>query len=1213
MADFPIDNGPVPTSQLPIALPGAPVTPRNEQGRSGLNAYQLAKLGGYGVEPFVGTFAEYMASLRGEVGPPGDEVESQARIAADQALSVSISTEAAARAAADQSLSVAAASEATARAAADQALAAADSAEAQTRATADQALAAATAAEAQARATADQTLSTAVTTEATTRAAADQTLANAVAAEVAAARAAESAIGARIDSLPTTGGYSDPAAVPVVIVFGGANAGGTVPVSEASGEAAEKPGTWMFNNTNLVFEPYLLGTNNSNGHTGQGNSTHYGFDLPLALSQEAGTWGDVQLYLFKAGHNASTIVSWQPENGSGFWETFYTRWLSARAAIFASGKRPTPYILYSHGLDDVAALTFDNWVEDTKDHIARMRALVGFAPVVLMLFKSPAHNELNVKIAQVVAETPFAYLIAATPTSVDGNGLRLDADGLDVMTARFLDAALNKVGQGGTYIYNMVYARDLQLGGGSSSDAPPPPAPTALNLRFTGADDGDWNNLSNWLDHDTGNAATRLPRDGDAVWVLAAVSTPPEVSVSLDTILINAGSVSVDISDASGPVVVEGNTAVIGSLNGQATFRGTSSFNGYIFGLLFLEDSASSTSTVSGALTMSGNSTSADIVTGDLNMTDAASFSGAVAGDLIAYHPVNYPVGGTVSGSRAYVDYPTLTVVAAPVISGSTAPGADLTVTSAASFGGAVVTSTGEWIVNGLLTGITATTYTAATTVGDILYYLARATNPSDTLTTAASNSITVQAIPAAPENVVIPLIVYSIPTGVFSTTTGSWANSPVSFAYQWYRNGSPIGTNSTTLNGASFNNGDAVHCVVTATNPVGSGNASTATYDIGSPVTSLLIDFDDNTGGSLPHQVSVTPTAGGAVASETLNAGDHSYTAGGLAYNTSYTVTVTSVDGLNNSVPLVVNVSTAPFYPPLNLTAVADGFDRLDVSWDEPLAPPLGGYILETSPDGTSWTARAVIPVGTLTYTHTGLAELTTVHYRVRSYNANDDPHLDGFGPYSDPAIGVTDERVVVYYLNEDFEGTGAPAGWTNGGSGWTNFDFTGVTIHSGQALNFDSDGNNYRWAEYAFGTPLDAVHLAGAARFSSTGVEPRPIMLGNGSAWIASFGCNQYGKVQVYGAAGNLLGESPGVIINSSTVFYFWISYIRGTGANSELSITISATATRPAATSANSVVLVGGNLTAAITVLRLTSAQYTHIAFDHLKATNYPLETN
>jgi len=81
---------------------------------------------------------------------------------------------------------------------------------------------------------------------------------------------------------------------------------------------------------------------------------------------------------------------------------------------------------------------------------------------------------------------------------------------------------------------------------------------------------------------------------------------------------------------------------------------------------------------------------------------------------------------------------------------------------------------------------------------------------------------------PAAPVNTVLPEITGSaIVTNVLTTDDGTWTGSPTSYAYQWKRGATNIGTNANTYTLVNADAGQSITCVVTATNAGGSTPAT--------------------------------------------------------------------------------------------------------------------------------------------------------------------------------------------------------------------------------------------------------------------------------------------------------------------------------------------------------------------------------------------------
>jgi hypothetical protein len=105
---------------------------------------------------------------------------------------------------------------------------------------------------------------------------------------------------------------------------------------------------------------------------------------------------------------------------------------------------------------------------------------------------------------------------------------------------------------------------------------------------------------------------------------------------------------------------------------------------------------------------------------------------------------------------------------------------------------------------------------------------------------TASSNPEDVQPIineanpPAAPVNSTLPEITGSaIVTNVLTTDDGTWTGSPTSYAYQWKRGATNIGTNANTYTLVNADAGQSITCVVTATNGGGSTPATSNAVQI--------------------------------------------------------------------------------------------------------------------------------------------------------------------------------------------------------------------------------------------------------------------------------------------------------------------------------------------------------------------------------------------
>jgi hypothetical protein len=168
----------------------------------------------------------------------------------------------------------------------------------------------------------------------------------------------------------------------------------------------------------------------------------------------------------------------------------------------------------------------------------------------------------------------------------------------------------------------------------------------------------------------------------------------------------------------------------------------------------------------------------------------------------------------------------------APVISGSTTLGSVLTTTDGTWTGTAPITFSYQWKRNGIsIGGANASTYTlvvadsAANITCDVT-----GTNVAGSVT-AGSNTITAQNF--ALVNTVAPVISGSTTFGsVLTTTDGTWTGaSPITYGYQWKRNGSIIsGATNQTYTLVAADSLANIICEVTGTNVAGSVAAGSNT-----------------------------------------------------------------------------------------------------------------------------------------------------------------------------------------------------------------------------------------------------------------------------------------------------------------------------------------------------------------------------------------------
>jgi len=194
------------------------------------------------------------------------------------------------------------------------------------------------------------------------------------------------------------------------------------------------------------------------------------------------------------------------------------------------------------------------------------------------------------------------------------------------------------------------------------------------------------------------------------------------------------------------------------------------------------------------------------------------------------------------------------------------------------------------------ITGLTAgTTYTFSVT----------ATNAVGTsASSGASNSITTYSVPA---NTVAPVVSGTATFGqTLTTTNGTWTGVPTpTYTYQWQRAGSNIsGATGSTYQLVSADVGNAIRCVVTATNTAGSSSAnSNATAAVSAAVPGAPQSVSATATGSSTATVSWSAPAsnggatitsysiywsGGSTSTATTSVG-----VTGLSAATAYTFTV--------------------------------------------------------------------------------------------------------------------------------------------------------------------------------------------------------------------------------------------------------------------------------------------------------------------------------
>ena len=117
-----------------------------------------------------------------------------------------------------------------------------------------------------------------------------------------------------------------------------------------------------------------------------------------------------------------------------------------------------------------------------------------------------------------------------------------------------------------------------------------------------------------------------------------------------------------------------------------------------------------------------------------------------------------------------------------------------------------------------------------------------------------------ITGIVSAPVNTIAPVISGTTTLGsVLTTTDGIWTNSPTSFAYQWKRGATNIGTNANTYTLVVADTNENITCVVTGTNAIGSGNASSNLITVDNPFISTFRTTGPSETVTLPYEAAGT------------------------------------------------------------------------------------------------------------------------------------------------------------------------------------------------------------------------------------------------------------------------------------------------------------------------------------------------------------------
>ncbi len=149
--------------------------------------------------------------------------------------------------------------------------------------------------------------------------------------------------------------------------------------------------------------------------------------------------------------------------------------------------------------------------------------------------------------------------------------------------------------------------------------------------------------------------------------------------------------------------------------------------------------------------------------------------------------------------------------------------GDDVTLTASPTNGG--TNPSYQWYVNSSPVGSDSDTYTYTPSDGDVAFVVLTSSETCTNGNPATSNEVTITVNPNLDVSVSVAEVA-AVCDGETVTLTATPVNGGTSPAYQWYVNGSPVGTNSDTYT-YTPNNGDVAYVVLTSNEICTTGNVA--------------------------------------------------------------------------------------------------------------------------------------------------------------------------------------------------------------------------------------------------------------------------------------------------------------------------------------------------------------------------------------------------
>lgn len=254
----------------------------------------------------------------------------------------------------------------------------------------------------------------------------------------------------KISFISSTAQTPDNNTVNLFVITGESNSGGYALNSQApSNEIGVRNEIKILNNSTFVFENLNIGSNNLIDHAGLSNGVTHGFELAMANAIKAGTLTSTsETYLVKTGQGGSRIGDWAV--GGSYWSKFTQRVDSAKAILRRAGKTPVIYVIYSQGINDaIANYSTTVWKDSTVSHFKKIRAKLGFVPILMTKFMSN-YAPYNTQIDAIGQLNEFNIPIVATDATLrDSN--HWDYAGFITIFSKMIPQ-INRIG--GNYLLN---------------------------------------------------------------------------------------------------------------------------------------------------------------------------------------------------------------------------------------------------------------------------------------------------------------------------------------------------------------------------------------------------------------------------------------------------------------------------------------------------------------------------------------------------------------------------------------------------------------------------------------------------------------------------------------------------------------------------------------------------------------------------------------